>query len=300
LRRLMIRLWPGFRLILLLGLYLLVCPSLQAGMPGDQAPELQIKEWIQGGPINLKDAPGKGIYVIEFWQTECPHCLESLPYLSMLQEQYKKDGVVFIGISSENAAAVRAFLEKNQAAEYALAVDDDDITYDRFMNAFGVSGVPHAFVIGRQGRILWEGHPMDNLDEALQQIVSGRYDLKEAQNVARARKLLTAYVYLSIETDENDLARQVGERLYGYCQNNPALLEKTARFIITNQKIRQPDLELAARVAKRACDVTGETDGAVLELYAGVLHRMGAQAEARAYQKKAKRVKGEEDAAGPQ
>ena len=172
-RKRMIQLWQGARLILLLSLYLAVCPSLQAGMLGDEAPELQVREWIQGGAINLKAEPGKMIYVIEFWQTECPHCLESLPYLSILQEQYKKDGVVFIGITSEDAATVRAFLEKNQDAEYTLAVDDDDKTYDQFMGAFSVSGVPHVFIIGLQGRVLWEGHPMDDLDKILQQIMSG-------------------------------------------------------------------------------------------------------------------------------
>ncbi|MCP3954549.1 MAG: TlpA family protein disulfide reductase [Desulfobacterales bacterium] len=291
---------PVFRLGLLLGLYLLVCPSLQAGMLGDDAPELQVREWIQGGPIKLKAESGKMIYVIEFWQTECPHCLESLPYLSTLQEQYNQDDVVFIGITSEDTATVRAFLEKNKDAAYALAADDDDKTYDQFMGAFDVSGVPHVFVIGRQGRILWEGHPMGNLDEALQQIVSGNYDLKEAQNIARARKLLTAYVYLSTETGEKDLARQVGERVFAYGRNDPEMLEKLLRFIITSKTIKQPDLELASRVAKRACDVTGETDLTVLELSAIALHRMGAEEAALAYWAKAKRLKGEGRGDNPQ
>ncbi len=298
--KLMMRLLPVFRSILLLGLSLLACPPLQAGMLGDDAPGLQVREWIQGGPINLKAEPGKMIYVIEFWQTECPHCLESLPYLSVLQEQYNQDDVVFVGISTEETATVRAFLEKNKDATYALAVDDDDKTYDQFMGAFGVSGVPHVFVIGRQGRILWEGHPMGSLEEALQQIVSGRYDLKEAQNIARARKLLAAYVYLSTETDEKDLARQVGERVFAYGRNNPAMLEKFLHFIITSKKVRQPDLELAARVAKRACDITGETDLAILELSAIALHRVGAEEEALAYRAKVKRLKGEGGADNPQ
>jgi len=62
LRKLMFRLLPGFRLILLLGLGLRVCLSLQAGRLGDEAPELQIKEWVQGGSINLKvGSRGRGI-----------------------------------------------------------------------------------------------------------------------------------------------------------------------------------------------------------------------------------------------
>lgn len=293
--KIMMRSSAVFRLILFLVLYLMAGTSLQAGMLGDEAPELQVRAWVQGGPLTLKDGAGKTIYVIEFWQTECPHCLESLPYLSILQEQFRKDGVVFIGITSEDAAVVKTFLKSNQDAEYALAVDDDDKTYDQFMGAFGVSGVPHTFVIGRQGRVLWEGHPMNDLDKILQQVVAGEYDLKKEQNAARARKLLTAYVYLSVETDEMDLARQVGERTLAYGKDNPALLEKMVRFIVNNKKIKRPDLELAARAAKRACDVTGETDRAVLELHAVILHRMGAEKEALAYWAKAKRLKSEAD-----
>ena len=277
-------------LFLLLGIPLFVNPALSATSLGDAAPELQINEWIKGGPFTLKEGLGKNIFVIEFWQTECPHCRESLPYLSLLQAQYKNDGVIFIGITVEDPATVKAFLKENRDAEYALAVDDEEKTYDSFMEAFGISGVPHAFVIGRQGRILWEGHPMDNLDEVLEQTVAGRYDLNEAINVSRARKLLTAYVYLSIETGEKVISRLVGNRIVEYGGNNAALLDKLARFIISNKKVRQPDLELAARAARRACDVTGEAEPAALEVYADVLHRMGAEEKSRVYRKRAENL----------
>ena len=296
----MIRSLPGFKWGLFLGLYLLACPPLLAGMLGDAAPELQVREWIQGGPLKLEDGAGKLIYVVEFWQTECPHCLESLPYLSVLQEQYQSDGVVFIGISGEDAATVRAFLEGGPAVGYALAVDDEDKTYAHYMEAFGISGVPHAFIIGRQGRILWQGHPMDDLDKVLDQVVTGRYELAEAQNVSRAEKLLSVYVYLLIETDEADLARRVGERVYGYGRNDPALLGKLGRFIMNSEKVKAPDLELAARAARRACEVTGEADPRALELYADVLHRMGSEEKARRYRKKAGRLNGEKKDARPQ
>ena len=294
----LLRSLPGFKLGMIL--CLLACPPLQAGMLGDAAPELQVREWIQGGPLNLKDRSGSEIYVIEFWQTECPHCLESLPYLSALQEQYKPAGVVFIGISGEDAATLRTFLKGNQTAGYALAVDDEDKTYAQYMGAFGVSGVPHAFIIGRQGRVLWEGHPMDDLEEVLEEVVSGRYNLIEKQQVARARKLLSVYMYLLVETDEADLARGVGDRVYTYGRNNSALLDELGRFIMTSEEVKTPDLDLAYRAAKRACELTGETDGRALALYAVVLERMGAAEEAGIYRAKADRMKGETGADRPQ
>jgi hypothetical protein len=75
----MIRLMLNTCLLLLFVMPLFVCPTLLAGSLGDAAPELKVTEWIEGGPVKLKGGLGKIIFVIEFWQTECPHCLESLP-----------------------------------------------------------------------------------------------------------------------------------------------------------------------------------------------------------------------------
>ncbi len=269
---------------------LIWCPALTAGELGDSAPALQVNTWIQGGPVDLKAGLGKNIFVIEFWQTECPHCLESLPLLSVLQHRHRDAGVVIIGISSEDPATVSKFMQGKEDILHTVATDADDKTYTTYMDAFGVSGVPHTFVVGRQGRILWQGHPLDGLEDALAQVVAGQYDLAEARNVSRAQKLLTAYVYLSIETDEADIASQVGNRLYAYGKNNSALLIKLARFIVGNQKVRRPDLVLAERAAGRACALTGEIDRVALETYAGVLHRLGAAEKSRQYRQKAEKL----------
>ena len=39
-------------------------------------------------------------------------------------------------------------------------------------------GVPYAFVVGKDGRLLWYGHPLHGLDQALDRIVAGRYNVE--------------------------------------------------------------------------------------------------------------------------
>ena len=59
---------------------------------GDPAPALQVAEWVQGGPIDLKDGEGRKIYVIEFWATWCPPCRASIPHLSELNTKFRTRG----------------------------------------------------------------------------------------------------------------------------------------------------------------------------------------------------------------
>ena len=297
----MLRLLQSLSLMLPVGILLILTGPVLAGMPGDAAPELQIKEWVQGGPFTLQEGKERPIYVIEFWQTDCPHCLESLPYLSFLQDKYKNDGVTVIGITSEDAETVRAFLKGNQDAGYALAVDDEDKTYDRYMKMFNVSGVPHAFIVGPQRRILWEGHPQDDLDVVLEQIVTGSYDLKKVQDAFRAKKLLAIYAYLCTQTDETDIARIIGERILAHGRDSADVNHRLARFIVLNKDNRNPDGQLGVQAAEHAYRLTKGGDPAVLEIYAGALKQIGRPERAQVYLQKAEalrcaQAKGDADA----
>ena len=36
-------------------------------------------------------------------------------------------------------------------------------------NAYGVNGIPHAFIV-KDGKIVWEGHPMNGLEQKLAEL----------------------------------------------------------------------------------------------------------------------------------
>jgi thiol-disulfide isomerase/thioredoxin/tetratricopeptide (TPR) repeat protein len=149
---------------------------------GDPAPPLTVAQWVRGEPVGQLD---KGtIYVVEFWATWCGPCVRAVPHLSRLQERYKDQGVVVVGIGSsepDGAAKVPPFVARfGNRMNYRVAVDDyagtgEGRTYDAWMNASGRGGIPCAFVVGRDGRIAWAGHPM-GMDDALAKILAGTYD----------------------------------------------------------------------------------------------------------------------------
>ena len=54
-----------------------------------------------------------------------------------------------------------------------------------WMTAAGQEGIPTAFIVNKEGKIAWIGHPME-MDKPLEKIVAGTWDLKErARSSAR-------------------------------------------------------------------------------------------------------------------
>lgn len=143
--------------------------TVAAGKIGCPAPKLDGLEYVKGTfDGNFKQGT---VYVVEFWATWCPPCRQSIPHLSALQKKHG-DKVVMIGISSEKADPVKKFLaDPKLDMEYIVAVAGQSKVSDLYMKAFNQKGIPCAFIVDKQGKIAWVGHPMQmekELEAALQ------------------------------------------------------------------------------------------------------------------------------------
>jgi hypothetical protein len=74
------------------------------------------------------------------------------------------------------------------------------------MQAFGINGIPHAFIVDKAGMIVWQGHPMAGLAAVLTEIVAGKYDLARAKKRQQAQDYIEEFVKLVSE--DKDVARQ--------------------------------------------------------------------------------------------
>jgi len=71
--------------------------TIKAGLP---APELNVSEWVQGGPINLKDYQGK-VVVVEVFQVNCPGCfIYGIPEAIDTFQKYKNNDVIVLGLAT--------------------------------------------------------------------------------------------------------------------------------------------------------------------------------------------------------
>ncbi|MCA8991849.1 MAG: redoxin family protein [Planctomycetaceae bacterium] len=157
-----------------------VVQSMATLKVGDPAPPIAIDQWATGEPIESLQQ-GK-IYVVEFWATWCPPCRAGMPHISELQTQYG-DEVTFIGVTREDRPTVDEFLASKQegaktwrdVVKYRLAIDQSDETSMAYMRAARQSGIPCAFLVGREGKVEWIGHPA-RIEFPLQQVVAGKWD----------------------------------------------------------------------------------------------------------------------------
>jgi peroxiredoxin len=192
----------------------LLSPAVRGAELGDPAPALQIAQWVKGGPVDLAEGRGKQVFVVEFWATWCPPCRTSIPHLTDLQKKFKDKGVVFLGVSDEKPDKVQPFVEKmGDKMDYVVALDQDRKTSKAYMGAFGVNGIPHAFVVDQQGRIVWNGHPMAELEKVVEQVLAGKYDLAAAKKREVVQRKLDDYMERARSGKNDEATEQLGKEL---------------------------------------------------------------------------------------
>jgi peroxiredoxin len=85
-------------------------PALVTGdsITGRVAPDFSLKT-VQGDRCALSDLRGK-VVLVNFWATWCPPCRAELPALIQMQEKYRQQGLVLVGVSfDEKDAPVQKF-----------------------------------------------------------------------------------------------------------------------------------------------------------------------------------------------
>ena len=94
---------------------------------GDPAPALKIKSWVKGQPVEIKGSKehkGDKVYLVEFWATWCPPCIQSIPHLTHLQAKHRKKLAV-VGVTDEPKATVSRFLKsQGKKMDYTVACDN--------------------------------------------------------------------------------------------------------------------------------------------------------------------------------
>ena len=181
-----------------------VVAALAAGIParaqnltvGDPAPKLEVSSFVKGEPVSSLE-PGN-FYVVEFWATWCGPCRATIPHLTELQKKHPKVNFIGVSVWEQDQKLVKPFVNKmGDKMSYRVAMDAvpgkgkamDGAMAKNWMKAAGQNGIPTAFIVNKEDKIAWIGHPA-SLDEPLEKIVTGSWDMQTA--IAEHKKSIEA------------------------------------------------------------------------------------------------------------
>jgi len=216
---------------------------------GDPAAPLAIKEWIKGHPVAIE--AGTNIYVVEFWATLSTASRANIPKLNELQKKYQDKAVVVVAISDDPPDKVQEFFATTGLQmDCAVAADDQRKTARNYMVAYGQSGVPYSFVVGKDGKVLWHGYPAQGLDQALAEITAGHYNLDRAMKLDAVRAQADEYRKAARLGDPK--AVELGRKILAARTNNAVALCDFAYRIITDVQSTNRDLALASLALDRS------------------------------------------------
>ena len=130
---------------------------------GEPAPDFNLTTF-QGERINLSELRGK-VVVLDFWATWCRPCLQAMPHLQNLHDQYR-ERVAILGMNHEESGDPVKFL-KRQRFTYPNGPGD------AIAKRYHVNGLPFVFVIDPKGKVheFFSGYYGEESDRLLEQTI---------------------------------------------------------------------------------------------------------------------------------
>jgi len=116
---------------------------------GDPAPDFTLPMY-GGGETTLSALRGK-VVLLNFWATWCPPCMQELSVVQKeIIDRFAGEEFVFLPVSRGDSEEEIAATRKKRGFAFPMAMDREQ----RVFNLYAKKGIPHNFLIDREGRIV--------------------------------------------------------------------------------------------------------------------------------------------------
>jgi peroxiredoxin len=82
--------------------------------------------------------------------------------MNELFEKYSARGLQIISVTKEKPEVVKPFVAE-QGVKYTIGLDSGAT-----VKAYGIRSIPTAYLIGTDGKVIWEGHPRQLEDSVIE------------------------------------------------------------------------------------------------------------------------------------
>jgi thiol-disulfide isomerase/thioredoxin len=252
---------------------------------GDPAPKLQVGKWIQGDAVT--EFEKDKVYIVEFWATWCGPCRATIPHLNELHKKFKDKGLVVIGQNcwERDEAGVPDFVkEMGEKMTYRVALDDtgkDERGYMaiNWMQASGQQGIPSAFIVGKDQKIAWIGHPGQLDEKLLEDVLAGTFDVakamkqKEEEDAQRGEMMKLQGSLTKAMRDKNwdEAAQSLDQLAKVMPERNRKFLDLPRFNILLGQK----KAEDAYKLAEKLCEENDKSPTVFNQIAWGIITTEG-------------------------
>jgi cytochrome c biogenesis protein CcmG, thiol:disulfide interchange protein DsbE len=124
---------------------------IHSPLVGKPAPDFSLSRLDGTGAVSLAALRGQ-VVVVNFWASWCAECGLEHAALADAWRRYRDQGMVLVGIPFEDAPSASLAWQRRMGGGWPVVSDPGSKT----AFAFGVSGVPETYVIGRNGIVAYK------------------------------------------------------------------------------------------------------------------------------------------------
>jgi len=119
---------------------------------------------LHGKAWALKDLRGQ-VVLVNMWATWCPPCRSEMPDLDSIYKRFKKDGLIVLAITDEDASKARQFVDEYRLG-FPILLDPDKSVHKQYT----IEGLPRSFVYDREGKLVAQAIDMRTKKQFLEML----------------------------------------------------------------------------------------------------------------------------------